>query len=193
MGDKTQLLAIVLAAMFRRPWPIVAGILVATLGNHAMAGAVGGWVAQALGPELLRWVIGLSFLAMAGWMLIPDRIDEDATGGRQRFGVFGTTVVAFVLVGVVQVRLVLNRAHQETKGWLRQAARVKGDEAEAEHLAKRDEPIEFLRGCICWQYQVALVGEEHMGASLAEADQEACGVDLDLRRNDACRSLDHVA
>ena len=97
MGDKTQLLAIVLAAMYRRPWPIVAGILVATLANHAVAGALGGWVAQALGPEVLRWVIGLSFLAMAAWMLVPDKIDEDAAAGRRRFGVFGTTVVAFFL------------------------------------------------------------------------------------------------
>jgi putative Ca2+/H+ antiporter (TMEM165/GDT1 family) len=97
MGDKTQLLAIVLAAMFRRPWPIVAGILVATLANHAAAGALGGWVAQVLGPDVLRWAIGLSFLAMAGWILIPDEIDEESAGGRQRFGVFGTTVVAFFL------------------------------------------------------------------------------------------------
>ena len=97
MGDKTQLLAIVLAATFRRPWPIIAGILVATLVNHAVAGAVGGWVAQALGPGLLRWVIGLSFLGMAVWILIPDKIDDEATDGRQRFGVFGTTVVAFFL------------------------------------------------------------------------------------------------
>jgi putative Ca2+/H+ antiporter (TMEM165/GDT1 family) len=97
MGDKTQLLAIVLAAMFRKPWPIVAGILVATLFNHAAAGALGGWVAQAIGPDALRWVIGLSFLAMAGWMLIPDKFDDDAAGGKQRFGVFGTTVVAFFL------------------------------------------------------------------------------------------------
>ena len=97
MGDKTQLLAIVLAAMFRRPWPIVAGIFVATFANHGVAGFVGGWVAQLLGPDLLRWVIGLSFLAMAGWMLIPDKIDEEGAGGRQRFGVFGTTVIAFFL------------------------------------------------------------------------------------------------
>ena len=97
MGDKTQLLAIVLAARFRRPWPIVWGILVATLVNHAAAGALGGWVAQALGPDILRWVIGISFIAMAGWMLIPDKIDDDAAGGHQRFGVFGTTVIAFFL------------------------------------------------------------------------------------------------
>jgi putative Ca2+/H+ antiporter (TMEM165/GDT1 family) len=97
MGDKTQLLAIVLAARFRRPWPIVWGILVATLVNHAAAGALGGWVARAVGPDILRWVIGISFLAMAGWMLIPDKIDADSAGDFKRFGVFGTTVVAFFL------------------------------------------------------------------------------------------------
>jgi putative Ca2+/H+ antiporter (TMEM165/GDT1 family) len=96
MGDKTQLLALLLAARFRRPVPIVLGILVATLVNHALAGAVGDWIARALGPDLLRWVIGGSFIAMAAWMLIPDKIDE-AEGGHQRFGVFGTTVLAFFL------------------------------------------------------------------------------------------------
>ena len=97
MGDKTQLLAIVLAAAFRKPLTIILGIFVATVVNHAVAGAVGGWVAQALGPDVLRWVIGVSFLAMAGWMLIPDKLDEEAAGGTQRFGVFGTTVIAFFL------------------------------------------------------------------------------------------------
>ncbi len=95
MGDKTQLLAVVLAALFKRPWPIVAGIFVATLANHALAGALGGWVASALGPQGLRWIIGLSFLAMAVWMLIPDKLDDESAEGRQRFGVFGTTVLAF--------------------------------------------------------------------------------------------------
>jgi putative Ca2+/H+ antiporter (TMEM165/GDT1 family) len=98
MGDKTQLLAIVLAAMFRRPLPIILGILVATLLNHAAAGALGAWVAAALGPDILRWVIGVSFIAMAGWMLIPDKIDEDEVAReRPRFGVFGTTALAFFL------------------------------------------------------------------------------------------------
>ena len=97
MGDKTQLLAVLLAAKFRRPTPIILGILVATLANHSFAGAVGDWVARALGPDLLRWVIGLSFIAMAGWMLIPDEVDAAAAGGKQRFGVFGTTVLAFFL------------------------------------------------------------------------------------------------
>jgi len=97
MGDKTQLLAIVLAAAFRKPIPIVLGILVATLANHAAAGALGGWVAQALGPDILRWVIGISFLVMAGWILIPDKLDDEAAGSTRRFGVFGTTVIAFFL------------------------------------------------------------------------------------------------
>jgi putative Ca2+/H+ antiporter (TMEM165/GDT1 family) len=97
MGDKTQLLAIVLAAAFRKPVPIIAGIFVATVLNHAAAGALGGWVAQLMGPDVLRWVIGLSFLAMAGWMLVPDEIDDETAAGGQRFGVFGTTVIAFFL------------------------------------------------------------------------------------------------
>ena len=79
MGDKTQLLSLVLAARFRRPWPIVAGIFVATLLNHMLAGAVGAWVTTVLGPQALRWGLGLSFIAMAAWMLIPDKLDEDDT------------------------------------------------------------------------------------------------------------------
>ncbi|CAN7201871.1 TMEM165/GDT1 family protein [Rhizobacter sp. LjRoot28] len=97
MGDKTQLLAMLLAVKFKRPLPIVLGILTATLANHAAAGAVGGWVASALGPEALRWVIGVSFIAMAGWMLIPDKLDGDEAAGPPRFGVFVTTVIAFFL------------------------------------------------------------------------------------------------
>lgn len=97
MGDKTQLLAIVLAARFRRPLPIILGILVATLLNHAFAGLVGDWVATALGADILRWVIGVSFIAMAGWMLIPDKVDDEAADGKQHFGVFGTTAMAFFL------------------------------------------------------------------------------------------------
>jgi len=97
MGDKTQLLAIVLAAAFRKPLPSIAGIFVATIVNHAAAGAVGGWVANLLGPDILRWVIGLSFLLMAGWMLIPDKLDDEKVDNRSHLGVFGTTVVAFFM------------------------------------------------------------------------------------------------
>ena len=97
MGDKTQLLALILAVRFRKPIPIVLGILVATLANHAMAGALGAWVTTLLGPDALRWVLGASFIAMALWMLVPDKIDGEDTAQVPRFGVFGTTVVAFFL------------------------------------------------------------------------------------------------
>jgi putative Ca2+/H+ antiporter (TMEM165/GDT1 family) len=96
MGDKTQLLAMLLALKFRKPVPIILGILAATLVNHATAGLVGNWVAGALGADVLRWVIGLSFLGMAVWVLIPDKMD-DASTDAQRFGVFGTTLITFFL------------------------------------------------------------------------------------------------
>ncbi len=97
MGDKTQLLALVLAVRFRKPWPIVWGILVATLVNHGLAGAVGAWVTTFIGPEILRWVLAGSFIAMAVWMLIPDTLDDAQSDTQPRWGVFGTTVVAFFL------------------------------------------------------------------------------------------------
>jgi len=97
MGDKTQLLSLVLAARFRKPWPIVAGILVATLVNHGLAGAVGQWVTTVLGPVWLRWILGGAFVAMAVWMLIPDRLDDDDAPAATRWGVFGSTVIAFFL------------------------------------------------------------------------------------------------
>ncbi len=97
MGDKTQLLSLILAARFRRPWPIVWGILVATMVNHALAGAVGASVTAWLGPQALRWILGGSFLAMAAWMLIPDKIDDDDAPSSPRHGVFLTTVIAFFL------------------------------------------------------------------------------------------------
>ena len=97
MGDKTQLLSLVLAARFRKPWPIAWGILVATLVNHALAGAVGAWVTRVLGPDMLRWILGGSFIAMAVWMLIPDKLDEEEAARGPRLGVFGTTLVAFFL------------------------------------------------------------------------------------------------
>ena len=96
MGDKTQLLAMLLAIKFRKPVPIILGILVATLLNHATAGLLGAWVARALGPAVLRWVIGISFIAMAAWMLVPDKIDDEAAKP-SRFGAFGATLIAFFL------------------------------------------------------------------------------------------------
>ena len=98
MGDKTQLLSLVLAARFRKPWPIVWGILAATTFNHALAGALGAAVTQWLGPQGLRWLLGASFIAMALWMLVPDKLDEaNAPKGGARLGVFGTTVLVFFL------------------------------------------------------------------------------------------------
>ena len=98
MGDKTQLLALVLAARFKKPWPIVLGIFVATIANHAMAGALGAWVTSMVSPQTLRWMLGAAFLAMAAWMLIPDKVHNGgAAKPISRLGVFGTTVVVFFL------------------------------------------------------------------------------------------------
>jgi putative Ca2+/H+ antiporter (TMEM165/GDT1 family) len=97
IGDKTQLLALLLAARFRKPLPIVAGIFVATVANHAAAAALGAWIVQAISPQWMRWLLGASFLAVAAWMLVPDKADDVAGTERGRFGVFGLTVVAFFL------------------------------------------------------------------------------------------------
>ena len=96
IGDKTQLLAFILAAKFRKPFPIVLGILVATLANHGFAGALGSWITTLMGPETLRWVLGVSFIAMAAWTLIPDKFEEE-DAKLARFGVFTTTLIAFFL------------------------------------------------------------------------------------------------
>jgi putative Ca2+/H+ antiporter (TMEM165/GDT1 family) len=97
IGDKTQLLALALAARYRRPWPIIAGIFVATLANHFLAAASGTWIARSVGPDVMRWALGGSFIAMAIWMLVPDKL-EDSAARPMRFGVFGTTTIAFFLV-----------------------------------------------------------------------------------------------
>jgi len=97
IGDKTQLLALLLAAKFRKPIPIVLGILAATLVNHTIAGAVGAWLASLIGPVGLRWVLGVSFIGMALWTLVPDKYEEQNVAP-PRFGVFITTLLAFFLV-----------------------------------------------------------------------------------------------
>lgn len=99
IGDKTQLLALILAARFRRPLPIIFGILVATLVNHALAGLAGEWVRASIAPDVLRWGLGLSFLAVAGWALVPDKVDEPAPA-HGRYGVFLVTVAAFFLAEI---------------------------------------------------------------------------------------------
>lgn len=122
MGDKTQLLALILALRFRKPWPIVLGILVATLLNHALAGAVGAWVTTVLGPDVLRWVLGASFIAMAVWMLIPDKMDDDGDASSSpRLGVFGTTLVAFFLAEMgdkTQIATVMLAAQYHAYLWV---------------------------------------------------------------------------
>jgi putative Ca2+/H+ antiporter (TMEM165/GDT1 family) len=97
IGDKTQLLAFLLAARFKKPWPIVAGILAATLLNHGVAGALGAWITTALSPQTLRWVLGISFIGMAAWTLIPDKIEQEEQAAAHRLGVFGATFVTFFL------------------------------------------------------------------------------------------------
>jgi putative Ca2+/H+ antiporter (TMEM165/GDT1 family) len=97
LGDKTQLLALVLAARFGRPWPILSGIFVATLANHALAGWAGHWVRGMVSPEILRWLLALSFFAVAAWALKPDQLDADDAPPASLSGVFGVTLVAFFL------------------------------------------------------------------------------------------------
>jgi putative Ca2+/H+ antiporter (TMEM165/GDT1 family) len=97
IGDKTQLLAFILAARFKKPLPIIAGILCATLVNHGLAGALGAWITSVLSPEIMRWALGLSFIGMAIWTLIPDKIEEEETQIAKHLGVFGATVITFFL------------------------------------------------------------------------------------------------
>ena len=114
IGDKTQLLAFLLATRFKKPLPIIAGILVATIFNHALAGALGAWITAVLSPEILRWILGLSFLGMAVWTLIPDKIEEEEMQVARKFGVFGATLITFFLAEMgdkTQIATVAMAAH----------------------------------------------------------------------------------
>jgi putative Ca2+/H+ antiporter (TMEM165/GDT1 family) len=114
IGDKTQLLAFILAARFKKPVPIILGILLATLVNHGLAGALGAWITTTISPEILRWVLGLSFIGMAIWTMIPDKIEEEETQIARKFGVFGATLVAFFLAEMgdkTQIATVAMAAH----------------------------------------------------------------------------------
>ncbi|WP_103103170.1 TMEM165/GDT1 family protein [Pseudomonas sp. LFM046] len=97
IGDKTQLLALLLAARFRKPWPIIWGIIAATLANHFAAGAVGSWVASFFSAATLSWVLAASFAAVALWTLVPDKLDDDEESGLKKYGPFLTTLIAFFL------------------------------------------------------------------------------------------------
>ncbi|MBK7001015.1 MAG: TMEM165/GDT1 family protein [Rhodoferax sp.] len=114
IGDKTQLLAFILAARFKKPVPIILGILVATIVNHSLAGALGAWITSTVSPEVLRWVLGLSFIGMAIWTMIPDKIEEEETQVAKRFGVFGATLITFFLAEMgdkTQIATVAMAAH----------------------------------------------------------------------------------
>ncbi|MEZ5436643.1 MAG: TMEM165/GDT1 family protein [Pseudomonadales bacterium] len=114
IGDKTQLLAFLLAARFKKPLPIILGILAATIVNHGLAGALGAWITASVSPEVLRWVLGLSFIGMAVWTLIPDKIEEEESLMAQKLGVFGATLVTFFLAEMgdkTQIATVAMAAH----------------------------------------------------------------------------------
>mgnify|MGYP001252283875 CR=1 FL=1 len=114
IGDKTQLLAFILAARFKKPVPIILGIFAATIVNHGLAGALGAWITSAVSPEILRWVLGLSFIGMAIWTMVPDKIEEEETQVAKRFGVFGATLITFFLAEMgdkTQIATVAMAAH----------------------------------------------------------------------------------
>ena len=121
MGDKTQLLAFILAARFKKPLPIILGILAATVVNHGLAGALGAWITASLSPTALRWVLGLSFLGMAVWTLIPDKIEEEETQIASKLGVFGATLVTFFLAEMgdkTQIATIAMAAHYAAPLWV---------------------------------------------------------------------------
>lgn len=114
MGDKTQLLALILAARFKKPLPVILGILLSTLLNHGLAGAIGAWVTATIDPHWLRWVLGLSFIAMGCWALVPDKLDADKTRLNGRLGVFGATFILFFLAEIgdkTQIATIALAAH----------------------------------------------------------------------------------
>jgi putative Ca2+/H+ antiporter (TMEM165/GDT1 family) len=114
IGDKTQLLAFILAARFKKPVPITLGILTATIANHGLAGALGTWITSSVSPAILRWVLGASFIGMAIWTMIPDKIEEKETQVATRFGVFGATLITFFLAEMgdkTQIATVALAAH----------------------------------------------------------------------------------
>ena len=114
IGDKTQLLAFLLAARFKKPVPIILGILAATVVNHGLAGAVGAWITHSVSPEILRWVLGASFIGMAVWTMIPDKIEDEETQVAKRFGVFGATLITFCLAEMgdkTQIATIAMAAH----------------------------------------------------------------------------------
>ena len=121
IGDKTQLLAFILATRFKKPIPIIAGILMATLVNHGLAGALGAWLTAMVDPFIMQWVLGVSFIAMAIWTLIPDNIEEEETQIALKLGVFGATLVTFFIAEMgdkTQIATVALAAHYGSPVWV---------------------------------------------------------------------------
>ena len=121
IGDKTQLLAFILAARFKKPLPIIGGILIATLINHGLASALGAWITAMVNPSIMQWVLGVSFIAMAVWTLIPDEIEEEETQVVLKLGVFGATLVTFFLAEMgdkTQIATVALAAHYASPVWV---------------------------------------------------------------------------
>ena len=121
IGDKTQLLAFILAARFKKPLPIIAGIFFATIVNHGMAGALGAWITSTVSPGILRWILGASFIGMAIWTLIPDKIEDEETHIASKLGVFGATLVTFFLAEMgdkTQIATIAMAAHYPNPLWV---------------------------------------------------------------------------
>lgn len=121
MGDKTQLLALLLAARFRAPIPIILGILLSTLANHFLAAAVGQWITSLLSPAILSWVLAICFLGMAIWILIPDKLDDEENSAIKKFGPFVATFIAFFLAEMgdkTQIATVMLSAQYHSLLWV---------------------------------------------------------------------------
>ena len=121
IGDKTQLLAFILAVRFKKPIPIIAGILCATLFNHGIAGALGAWITVVISPEILRWGLGALFIGMAIWTMIPDKIEDEEMQIAKRFGIFGATLITFFLAEMgdkTQIATVAMATHYSSALWV---------------------------------------------------------------------------
>lgn len=123
MGDKTQLLALLLAARYQKPVPILIAILLATIINHGLSAALGQWVTTVMSPEVLLWILALGFIGMALWMLVPDELDDESESINkwQRYGVFGATFILFFLAEIgdkTQIATVALAARFDSLVWV---------------------------------------------------------------------------
>lgn len=170
MGDKTQLLALLLAARWRRPWPIMAGILVATLANHALAALLGTWITRTLDPHWMRWLLGGSFIAVALWMLVPDKAEEVQAGGSGRWGVFGITLLAFFLAEMgdkTQVATVMLAARYDQLLWVTAGTTLGMMIANVPAVWLGDRVVRWVP--IAWVHRLAAVVFAGLGVALLVA------------------------